>query len=138
MKKMKYQISVKSFTWIEVNSKEEEMIVKDLNNEFDKYKKRNRTYFKNTVSIDRITKEFMYELPDNSPTIAEKIIAIDKKREIYSAINKLPKRQKETIVEYFYKNKSLRQIAKDKHLNQKTICESYHSAIKNLKKLMKN
>ena len=137
MKKMKYQISVKSFIWIEVNSKEEEIIVKDLNNEFDKYKKRNRTYMKNTVSVDRHKVYFIYEFPDNSPTISEKLITRDEKRELCSAINKLPKRQKETIVEYFYKNKSLRQIAREKHLNDKTVRESYHFALENLRKLMK-
>lgn len=137
MKKMKYQISLKSFIWIEVNSKEEEIIIKDLNNEFDKDKKRNRTYMKNTVSVDRHKVDFIYEFPDNSPTISEKLITRDEKRELCSAINKLPKRQKETIVEYFYKDKSLRQIAREKHLNDKTVRESYHSGLEKLKKLMK-
>lgn len=137
MKKMKYQISLKSFIWIEVNSKEEEIIIKDLNNEFDKDKKRNRTYMKNTVSVDRHKVDFIYEFPDNSPTISEKLITRDEKRELCSAINKLPKRQKETIVEYFYKDKSLRQIAREKHLNDKTVRESYHSALENLRKLIK-
>lgn len=137
MKKMKYQITVKSFIWMEVKTKNEEKLIKDLNNEFDKEKKKNRTYRKNTVSADRLLDEYMYELPDNSPTILERIIARDKKREIRSAIKKLPNRQKETIIEHFYKDKSLRQIAREKHLNEKTIRESYHSALKNLKKIIK-
>lgn len=138
MKKMKYQITVKSYIWMEAKTKDEEKLIKDMNNEFDKEKKKNRTYRKNTVSADMLLDEYMYELPDNSPTILETIIARDKNREIHLAIKKLPNRQKETIIEHFYNAKSLRQIAREKHLNEKTIRESYHAALKNLKKMIKN
>lgn len=76
-------------------------------------------------------------MPDNSMDILDKLIFNEKKYEIEHAIKRLPKREKETIIEYFYNGKSLRQIASEKKLNDKTIRESYHAAINNLKKYIK-
>lgn len=137
MKKIKYQLTARSFILIEPKNKKEEEVIKNLNNEFDKFKKRNRTYIKNTISIDSTLKKGPYELSDNSMDILDKLIFNEKKYEIEHAIKRLPKREKETIIEYFYNGKSLRQIASKKKLNDKTIRESYHAAINNLKKYIK-
>lgn len=137
MKKMKHQVTVKSFIWVEVNTRREEKIIKDLNNEFDKEKKRNRTYKKNTISASRLENDFMYELPDNSPTIVERLITRERDKQLHSAIKQLPRRQKETIIEHFYQDKSLRQIAREKKISEKTVRESYHSGLEKLKKLIK-
>ncbi len=137
MKKVKYQVSIKSFIWVEVNSAEDEKLIKDLNNEFDKAKKQDRTYKKNTISTDKLFDEFLYEISDSSPSILEKLIQKERKLEVRKAVNVIPKRQKEVIMEHFYENKSLRKIAREKKLNDKTVRESYHSAISNLRKRIK-
>lgn len=101
MKKIKYQLTARSFILIEPKNKKEEEVIKNLNNEFDKFKKRNRTYIKNTISIDSTLKKGPYELSDNSMDILDKLIFNEKKYEIEHAIKRLPKREKETIIEYF-------------------------------------
>jgi len=58
--------------------------------------------------------------------------------EIMKAINKLTYLQRETIIKYFYQEKSLRQIARERGVNEKTVNESYHSAIKRLGGLLKD
>lgn len=78
MKKIKYQLTARSFILIEPKNKKEEEVIKNLNNEFDKFKKRNRTYIKNTISIDSTLKKGPYELPDNSMDILDKLIFNEK------------------------------------------------------------
>ncbi len=39
MKKIKYQLTARSFILIEPKNKKEEEVIKNLNNEFDKFKK---------------------------------------------------------------------------------------------------
>ena len=58
--------------------------------------------------------------------------------EIMKAINKLTYLQRETIIKYFYQEESLRQIARERGVNKKTVRECYHSAIKKLGVLLKD
>ena len=58
--------------------------------------------------------------------------------EIMKAINKLTYLQRETIIKYFYQEESLRQIARERGVNKKTVRECYHSAIKKLGALLKD
>jgi len=58
--------------------------------------------------------------------------------EIMKAINKLTYLQRETIIKYFYQEESLRQIARERGVNEKTVRECYHSAIKKLGVLLKD
>ncbi len=98
MKKIKYQLTARSFILIEPKNKKEEEVIKNVNNEFDKFKKRNRTYIKNTISIDSTLKKGSYELPDDSTDILDKLIFNEKKYEIEHAIKRLPKREKERFI----------------------------------------
>lgn len=101
MKKIKYQLTARSFILIEPKNKKEEEVIKNLNNEFDKFKKRNRTYIKNNISIDSTLKKGPYELSDNSMDILDKLIFNEKKYEIEHAIKRLPKREKKQLLNIF-------------------------------------
>ncbi len=136
--KIKYQLTYKRFYIIEVSSLSEKQIIRILNNEFDKEKKRNRTYCKYNVSLENLVETIKKEPSSNSFSVEEIVIDKIQKEQICNAINKLTYLQKDTIIQHFYQEKSLRQIARERGVNEKTVRESYHSAIKRLGILLKD
>lgn len=136
--KIKYQLTNRRFYVIEVSSLSEKQIIRDLNNEFDKTKKRNRTYYKHNISLEKYFEQIKREPLSNSIPIEEIVIDKMQKKEILDAIDKLTYLQRETIMQHFYQEKSLRQIARERGVNEKTVNESYHSAIKKLGILLKD
>ena len=136
--KIKYQVTNKRFYVVEVSSSLEKQIICDLNNEFDKTKKRNRTYCKHNVSLENLVETIKKEPSSNSIFVEEIVIDKIQKEQICNAINKLTYLQKDTIIQHFYQEKSLRQIARERGVNEKTVRECYHSAIKKLGVLLKD
>ncbi len=126
------------FLVLDVSTSMEKQTIRILNNEFDKAKKRSRTYFKHNISleghIERTNKEPITEVVSVEDLVINRL----QNDEILKAINKLTKIQRETIIKHFYQEKSLRQIARERGVNEKTVNESYHSAIKRLGGLLKD
>lgn len=135
--KIKYQLTNKRFCVIEVSNPFEKKVIRVLNNEFDKTKKRNRTYYKHNISLEAFVEKAKKE-PESHISEEDVILEKIQKEEILNAINKLTYLQKQTIIQYFYLEKSLRQIARERGVNEKTVRECYHSAIKKLGFLLKN
>lgn len=64
-----------------MNIPEEIELIKDLNNEFDKEKKKEKTYRKKTISLDMLQKKYNYEFADldYSPDISD-LLNLETKR----------------------------------------------------------
>lgn len=101
MKKIKYQLTGRSFILIEPKNKKEEEVIKNLNNEFDKFKKRNRTYIKNTISIDSTLKKGPYELSDNSMDILDKLIFNEKNMKLNMQLKGFLNEKKKQLLNIF-------------------------------------
>lgn len=101
MKKIKYQLTARSFILIEPKNKKEEEVIKNLNNEFDKFKKRNRTYIKNTISIDSTLKKGSYELPDDSTDILDKLIFNEKNMKLNMPLKGFLNEKKKQLLNIF-------------------------------------
>jgi len=101
MKKIKYQLTARSFILIEPKNKKEEEVIKNLNNEFDKFKKRNRTYIKNTISIDSTLKKGPYELSDNSMDILDKLIFNEKNMKLNMQLKGFLNEKKKQLLNIF-------------------------------------
>lgn len=101
MKKIKYQLTARSFILIEPKNKKEEEVIKNLNNEFDKFKKRNRTYIKNTISIDSTLKKGPYELSDNSMDILDKLIFNEKNMKLNMQLKGFLNEKKKRLLNIF-------------------------------------
>ena len=101
MKKIKYQLTARSFILIEPKNKKEEEVIKNLNNEFDKFKKRNRTYIKNTISIDSTLKKGPYELPDNPMDILDKLIFNEKNMKLNMQLKGFLNEKKKQLLNIF-------------------------------------
>jgi len=116
---------------IETNSEEIIQIIHQMNNEYDKQRKKDRTYRKYVVPMRIFCKKFDYEFIDEEALPSN--LTNYKKRRISDEIKKLPGRQRQVIIEYFYNDKSLRQIASENNLAITTVVESYHSALDKLR-----
>ena len=135
--KIKYQLTNHKFCIMEVSTPSEKQVIRILNNEFDKTKKRNRTYYKHNISLEAFVEQTKKEPPLNALSEEEIILNNINNEEIFMAIKKLSFLQQQTIIQYFYQEKTLRQIARERGVNEKTIRESYHSAIKKLGVMLK-
>ena len=130
--KMKYQLDERKFIYVEVNSDEEIVLVKELNRDMEMIKFRERQYRKRNISLDQLFHDYELELMSDEPSVLEKMIEEEKNVMIREAVSCLPKVQKLVIYEYFWKEKSLRQIARERNVSITTIRESYHSAMAKL------
>lgn len=137
-KKIKYQISERKFTWVEVETEKELVLVKELNKDMERFKKRRRKDKKRNVSLDQLYEEYEFEFASNESSILDVLIKEEEKRLIRQAVDSLAPRQKFVIVEYFWKNKSLRDIAKENNLHLSTVAEAYHSAMAKLGIMLKD
>lgn len=93
---------------------------------------------RSNISLEKYFEHIKREPSRNSISIEENVLDNLQNEEIMKAINKLTYLQRETIIKYFYQEESLRQIARERGVNEKTVRECYHSAIKKLGVLLKD
>ena len=129
---IKYLFSVDSYVCIANPSPGFAKITKIMNNEYDKQKKKDRTYFRHTVSLDALGEVGPSDMADPADSIITELIKKEEREYIQKAIGELPQKQREIIIFHFYLDLSLRQIARNKGLNEKTIRERYHQALRTL------
>lgn len=60
----RYQLTKKQFIILEVESPKELDIIKEMNNEFDKQKKKDITFHKLTISLDMLKEQSNFEIAD--------------------------------------------------------------------------
>jgi len=127
----KYQLTKKQFIILEVESPKDLAIIKEMNNEFDKQKKKDRTFHKLTISLDMLKDQINFEIADESLEL--ELFIEYRKQKIATAIELLPPKQKLVIIEHFYNKKSFRTIAKENNRAVSTIVENCQLALKNLR-----
>lgn len=76
--------------------------------------------------------EFAYD------TLEEDVLHNELQQLLYKAFLQLKPVQKKCVESYFFEGKNLRQIAIEEGKSYSTVYESYESALKNLKKILKN
>ena len=131
-KKVKCQLDERRFVFLEVNTDEELEIVIQMNQDLERCKARDRLYRRKTVSLDALFDDYDYEFADDQPSIIDVLVEEERNRQIRKAVQMLPKIQRYVIEQYFWEGKSLRQIARERDVNIKTVRESYHSAMAKL------
>lgn len=127
----KYQLTKKRFIILDIESSKDLVIIKEMNNEFDKQKKKDRTFHKYTTSLDMLKEQINFDIADEG---SESDWFVEhRKQEVLKAIESLPPKQKLVIIEHFYNKKSFRTIAKENNRAISTIMENYQLALKNLR-----
>ena len=136
-KKMKYKITERHWIMIDIQNEQEEELLVDLNRDINKTARKEKRHRKRNVSMDELLDLYEYEFASQEDSLLDSLIKEEEERLIRQAVSLLPPRQKFVIIEYFWKNKSLRDIAKENDLHLSTVAESYHSAMSKLGIMLK-
>ena len=131
-KKMKYKITERRWVLVDIENEEHEELLIELNRDINRNARKDKRHKKRNVSVDELFDEFEFEFPSNYESALDVLLREEKERIIRQAVSKLPEKQRLVIIDYFWNNKSLRQIAKERNVSLTTIRESYHSAMAKL------
>lgn len=131
-KKVKYKITERKWIMIDVHTEQEEELVIELNRDINRNARKEKRHKKRNVSVDELFDVYEYELPSGEESALDRLLQEERKLLIKNAINRLPKVQRIIIFEYFWNNKSLREIARERNVDESSIREGYHSAMAKL------
>ncbi|GFR35987.1 sigma-70 family RNA polymerase sigma factor [Thermobrachium celere] len=94
---------------------------------------------KENISLDEELEDggCLYDLIPDEGCLEEDYIMEDQIKRLYEAINKLNKKQREVIEEYYFKGKSMVEIAKNKRCHYNSIVRLKERAINKLKEELK-
>lgn len=144
-KKVIYKVTTKYSIEIETKNIDEEKLIEELNKEFERQLKQDKTYHARTVSLEYLNQKYGFELADTS--LSEDEIErieqheLEKKefnKKLHEAIEKLKPRQKEIIIKVFFEEKTQREVSIELGVAESTISITLERALNNLKKILKN
>ena len=141
-KKVVYQITRKKYRLVEVETEEQEELIKELNRDFEREDKRQKALRARYLSLEQMTENVGDTVADDSPDAEE--IFIEKEHDsetktlIHNAMQFLTARQREILIKSFWEGKTIREIGEELGLHYTTVSESYHAAIKKLQKILQN
>lgn len=144
-KKVIYKVTTKYSIEIEIENIDEEKLIEELNKEFERQLKQDKTYHARTVSLEHLNQKYGFELADTSLSEdeIEKIEQQELEKEefnkkLHEAIDKLRPRQKEIIIKIFFEEKTQREVSIELGVAESTISITLERALNNLKKILKN
>ena len=143
-KKVIYKVTTKYSIEIETENIDEEKLIEELNKEFERQLKQDKTYHARTVSLEYLNQKYGFELADTSLSEDEQEIIEQqelKKEEfnekLHEAIEKLRPRQKEIIIKIFFEEKTQIEVAKELGVTKGCISTTLARALDNLRKYLK-
>lgn len=144
-KKVIYKVTTKYSIEIETENVYEEKLIEELNKEFERQLKQDKTYHARTVSLEYLNQKYGFELADTSLSEDEQEIIeqheLEKEefnKKLHEAIEKLRPRQKEIIIKVFFEEKTQREVSIELGVAESTISITLERALNNLKKILKN
>ena len=143
-KKVIYKVTTKYSIEIEVENIDEEKLIEELNKEFERQLKQDKTYHARTVSLEYLNQKYGFELADTSLS-EDEIERIEQhelekeefNKKLHEAIEKLRPRQKEIIIKVFFEEKTQREVSIELGVAESTISITLERALNNLKKILK-
>ena len=90
----------------------------------------------NEVSADQLFDEEGFEFVDTDLTPEEYVLEQFKNNKLWEAVQRLPPNQREIVILKFYRNLSLRNIAKIKGTSHSSIAKSLQSALEKLRNVL--
>ena len=144
-KKVIYKVATKYSIEIETENIDEEKLIEELNKEFERQLKQDKTYHARTVSLEYLNQKYGFELADTSLS-EDEIERIEQhelekeefNKKLHEAIEKLRPRQKEIIIKVFFEEKTQREVSIELGVAESTISITLERALNNLKKILKN
>lgn len=143
-KKVIYKVTTKYSIEIETENIDEEKLIEELNKEFERQLKQDKTYHARTVSLEYLNQKYGFELADTS--LSEDEIELIEQQELekeefneklHEAIEKLRPRQKEIVIKIFFEEKTQIEVAKELGVIKGCISTTLARALDNLRKYLK-
>lgn len=143
-KKVIYKVTTKYSIEIETENIDEEKLIEELNKEFERQLKQDKTYHAKTISLEYLYQNYGFELADTS--LSEDEIELIEQQELekeefneklHEAIEKLRPRQKEIIIKLFFEEKTQIEVAKELGVTKGCISTTLARALDNLRKYLK-
>lgn len=139
-KQVVYQITRKHYQIVEVETEEQEQIIKELNRDFEREEKRRKTFQARYMSLESLLETEGREPILSEKTIEEAFIEKIEKTEINGrlrkAVDRLSLRQQEIIIKVFFEDKSQAEVAKELGVTEGTVSITMERALRNLKKFL--
>lgn len=139
-KKVVYQITRTQYKIIEVETSEQEELVKELNRDFEREDKREKTARARCISLDYLQESEGYEPADDTPTSEESYIEQEEKEafnaRIHQAIAQLTPRQKEMVMMIYFENKSQTEVAKKYKISESAVSHAMERIYQTLRKIL--
>lgn len=136
-KKVIYQFGRKQYQFVDVDSAEQEEIIKDLNRDFERMDKREKRDNIRCSSIEELSEQGV-ELVSKELQPDEQMLKNEEHSALQQAIATLTPKQREILYLRFWGDKTLEEIATLKNVHISTVAESLNSSIKKLKKFFNN
>lgn len=137
MAKIKYQVSESKFIEVDYSNEKEKNVIMELNRDMERIKSKERRVKVKSVSLDSLLDEYGLEFKSEYPDSLEKILQDEKIKVIKESMEKLTKIQQKVIMDYFWENKTLRQISRERNVHISTVSETYHAGLSKLKNILK-
>ena len=140
-KKVYYKLNRYKVAKVEVESVEQEQSVKILNRETDRFAKSEDTYYEKCSSLDEMYEETGFEPADDTPSPEEQFFENERKKAIKQLVSKamqeLTEKQRIVVYKTFWEEKTLRQVALELGIDNKTVYEILEAAKGKMKKFLK-
>ena len=139
-KKVYYKLNRYKVAKVEVESVEQEQAVKILNRETDRFAKSEDTYYEKCSSLDEMYEETGFEPADDTPSPEEQFFENERKKAIKQLVSKamqeLTEKQRIVVYKTFWEEKTLRQVALELGIDNKTVYEILEAAKGKMKKFL--
>ncbi len=139
-KEVVYRITRTQYKKLEVETKEQEELVKELNRDFEREVKREKTARARNVSLEYLMESEGFEpvadIQTGEDAYIQKTESETLKKRVHSAIAVLTPRQKEIVIKVFFEEKSQAEVAKELGVTEGTVSVTLERALTNLKKFL--
>lgn len=139
-KKVIYQITRTKYQIVEVETEEQEELIKELNRDFEREDKREKTARARCLSLDYLFESEGYEPPDNSVSVEEKYIRQEEKEifnaRLHKAIDSLTPRQKEMVIMVYFEGKSQVEVAQKYGITESAVSQAMDRIHNTLRKIL--
>lgn len=139
-KKVIYQITRTKYQIVEVETEEQEELIKELNRDFEREDKREKTARARCLSLDYLFESEGYEPPDNGVSVEEKYIRQEEKEifnaRLHKAIDSLTPRQKEMVIMVYFEGKSQVEVAQRYGITESAVSQAMDRIHNTLRKIL--
>lgn len=140
-KKVIYQITRYKVENVEVESAEQEALVKELNRNFERTDKADKTYRIRCSSLDYMRENGNFEIIDvTQQSPEERLIEEENQNEIkakiHSAMDKLTPRQQEMVRMVYFEEKSQDEVARYYGISKQSVSDAMHRIYATMRKFL--